>query len=412
MSRSLVLGCCSTGAKYTPLNHRNTGDEILDEICNGVNIAVGIEEIRDEIRRIRGIGCRYYHYHARNFATREQTTDNGVYQRVGSEILARHPDMVLSYGASRNGPEVIANIGRLGEWERVSHADLPLEAGGAHFITMQAAIELQILRDLEERGRAVTLDYIESPEFLEDIAGYVPSTRAEDVKLETNSTANGGNYGRSSPALQMDTYGSAIAARRRHGLHDEVEWVQFERSYAMTRFAIERQDIRLADRGQLNITLLFGFSPKLPFPTSYEEFRTVVRAAKRLERDLATGERRRRVTISVGAAVLPQHAAKAVGPLDVGRDRGRRVTALQRLAAYAAEADSEVDVLRVGMEDSPYRLDDDGALRPTTNVELCEMAAEELHRHGVTVLTDGVKVSTRLGCGGELGDSAIGIAAE
>jgi len=200
------------------MNHRNTGDDILDEICNGVRIAVEIEQINEEVRRLHGGGCRYYHYHARNFVTREQTTDNAVYQTVGREVLSRHPDLVLSYGASRNGPEVIENIGRLGEWERVSHADLPIETGGAHFITMQAAIELQILRDLEDSGRPVTIDYIQSPDFVRDIERYVPSTRAEDVKMETNSTANGGNYGRSSPAIQLETYGRAVAARRRHGL--------------------------------------------------------------------------------------------------------------------------------------------------------------------------------------------------
>jgi hypothetical protein len=398
MSRALILGCCSTGAKYTPLNHRNIGDPLFDEICSGVRIAVGLEEIREELRQIHAIGGRYYHYHARNFATREQTTDNETYRYVGSDILARHPDMVLSYGASRNGPEVIANIDQLGEWERVSHADLPIDAGGAHFITMQAAIELQILRDLEDTGRPVTLDYVESPDFLDAIAGYVPSTRVEEMKIEANSTANGSNYGRSSPSLQLGTYARAVAARRSRRLFDEVEWVQFERSYALTRFAIERPEIGLADRGQLNITLLFGFSPKLPFPTSYEEFRRVVRAAKSLERDLVTGKHRRRVTIAVGAAILPQHAAKSVGLLDVGRDRGRRVTALQRLAAYAAEEDSEVDILRVGMEDSPYLLDGDEALLPATNVELLEAAATELHRHGITMLTDGADVAARLNC--------------
>lgn len=413
MSRSLILGCCSTGAKYTPMNHRDTGDKVLDEICNGERISVGIEEIRSELRQLDALGCRYYHYHARNFTTREQTTDNAVYQIIGRELFSRHPAMVSSYGASRNGPEVIETIGRLGEWERVSHADLPLEAGGAHFITMQAAIELQILRDLEEQARPVTLGYIQSREFLDDIERYLPSTRSEDVKLETNSTANGANYGRSSPAIQLAAYGQAVEARRRHGLFDEVEWVQFERSYAMTRFAIEHPDIRLGDRGQLAITLLFGFSPKLPFPSSYAEFRKVVAAAKGLECDLATGERRRRVTISVGAAVLPQHARAAVGPLDVGPDRGRPVTALQRLAAYAAQADSEVDVLRVGMEDSPYLLDASGALRPTTNVELCTVAAAELHRHGVELVVEGARVADRLGCIPSRDDeSIVGIAAE
>jgi uncharacterized protein (DUF849 family) len=401
MSRSLILGCCSTGAKYTPLNHRNTGDPILDRICNGEDIPVSAERVRDELIQLYALGCRYYHYHARNFATGEQTTDNRVYERIGRMAQALCPDMLLSFGASRNSQEVIGNIGRLGEWERVSQTDLPLAEGGAHFVTMQAAIELQIIRDLEDQGLVMTLEYIESEAFLRDIERYLPSTRAEDVRLETNSTANGSNYGRSSPFVQMETYGRAIRARRRQGLCDEVEWVQFLRSYAMTRLAIERHDLALAGHGQLNITLLFGFSPKLPFPTSYDEFRAVVAAAKRLERDPRTGERRRRVSISVGAAVLPQQARKALAPLDVGPDRGRELCAVRRLVAYAAQPDSDVDVLRVGMEDTPYVVDRDGAIRPTTNIELCDVAVEEIDRHGATLVCDPALVHARLGWRGD-----------
>jgi hypothetical protein len=295
--------------------------------------------------------------------------------------------MLLSWGASRNGPEVMERIARFDEWERVSHAGLPLGAGGAHFVTLQAAIELQILRDLEQRTRPVTEAYIRSGEFLDDIRAYRPSAALEDVVMDTHSTANGGNYGRSSPAIQMRAYGRAIAARRALGLWHEVEWVQFLRSWAMTRFAIAHDDLALAAGGQLNVTILFGFSPKLPFPTSYQEFRTVVQAAKSLEFD-ADGRRRRGVTIAVGAAVLPQHARKHVGRLTEGRRVIDDACALRRLVAYAARPDSDVDILRAGMEDTPYVVDDVGRIRPTTNGELARRVAAWIDSEGANIVLD------------------------
>ncbi|OOK68313.1 hypothetical protein BZL29_6992 [Mycobacterium kansasii] len=60
--------------------------------------------------------------------------------------------MLISFGASRNGVEVKEAIRRYGEWERISQSALPLHLGGAHFVTGQAAVELQIILDLERRG--------------------------------------------------------------------------------------------------------------------------------------------------------------------------------------------------------------------------------------------------------------------
>ena len=122
VAKTLVLGCCSTGAKYTPLNHRATGDALMDRICTGADIPVAFHQVRAELEQLDALGVRYYHYHARNPDTAEQTTDNAVYRAVG--LLARRtaPHMMLSYGASRNGSEVMHRIGQLGEWERVSHA--------------------------------------------------------------------------------------------------------------------------------------------------------------------------------------------------------------------------------------------------------------------------------------------------
>ena len=393
MAKQLILGCCSTGAKYTPLNHRASGDVVLDRICTGEDIPVRVEQVEAEIRQLDALGCRYYHYHARNPLTAEQTTDDAVYRVVGRMARKTAPGMMLSYGASRNGAEVMQRIGALGEWERVSHAGLPLADGGAHFVTMQAAIELQILRDLEEQTQDVTLEHARTSRFVEEIHGYRASSRQEDVIMETNSTASGNNYGRSSPAVQMKAYSAAIEARRRTGLLHEVEWVQFLRSYAMTRFAIERPELSLASEGQLNITILFGFSPKLPFPQTYAEFRDVVRAAKSLEYD-ADGRHRRNVTVSVGAAVLPHHAPRHFGLLDDGR--GAYGCAVEKLIAYAACQDSEVDIVRVGMEDTPYRVTSDGQIRPTTNVELMQLAVDAVERQGAEPVLDPAKVRRAL----------------
>jgi len=264
---SVILGSAVTGAKFTPLNHHDTGNIVMDRICRGDDIPVGERELARETRALYNLGCRYFHYHARNFETREQTTENCFYARVGRLVRSICPEMLVSFGASRNGSEVIKNISRHGEWERVSQAAIPLQEGGAHFVTTQAAIELQVICDLERKlGRRIEPGHVESAAFLEEVWTYTPSAHVESMVLETNSTANGGNYGLSSPAAQIEVYSRAIKARNDAHLLHEVEWVQFARSFAMTRMAIERPEIGLGGNGHLNVTILFGFSPRLPFP--------------------------------------------------------------------------------------------------------------------------------------------------
>lgn len=395
---SVILGSAVTGAKFTPLNHRETGDPVMDRICRGEDISVSERDLAQEARALYNLGCRYFHYHARNFETREQTTENRVYARVSRLVRSICPDMLVSFGASRNGSEVIQNISRYGEWERVSQAAIPLQEGGAHFVTIQAAIELQVICDLERKlGHRIEADYVENPAFLEAVRTYTPSAHVESMALETNSTAHGGNYGASSPAAQIEVYSRAIKARNDASLLHEVEWVQFDRSFAMTKMAIERPEIGLGGSGHFNVTLLFGFSPRLPFPATYEEFKRVVAAAKNLERDLVTGEKQRTVTISAGAAVLPQHAAQHVRELDVGSSRGEKACALRRLAAWSAQPDSGVDILRSGMEDTPYEMHMQKGPLPTSNARLCEIAAEECFRNGVEVEVDQAAIAARLG---------------
>ncbi|MHA5864851.1 3-keto-5-aminohexanoate cleavage protein, partial [Pseudomonas aeruginosa] len=233
--KTLILGCASTGAKFTPRNHAATGDRLLDSICTGATIRTAPGELLDEARQLYEMGCRYYHYHARNPLTQEQTTDNDIYQAVSRALQNRFPDLMLSFGASRNGSEVQENIRRFGEWERVSHCAIPLHLGGAHFVTIQAAIELQVICELEKQRRKLDLDYASSPAFLADLRDYQPSTALEKAELQTHSTSKGADYGVTSPMTQFQVYRNAIQARQKLGLFHEVEWVQHVRSYAMTR---------------------------------------------------------------------------------------------------------------------------------------------------------------------------------
>lgn len=395
-SKQLIIGCAATGAKFTKHNHRMTGDPVLDNISTGASIKLTEFDVVQEAVTLHALGCRYYHYHARNPETGEQSTDNSIYQQVSTLIQRScNQNVRLSFGASRNGPEVRRSIAERGEWERVSQAGLPLHLGGAHFVTMQAAVELQIVCDLERQyGRDRV--YAADPDELALIIGdYRASDNMVDSALATHSTDGGANYGRTSPAVQLETFKRSIESRRQVGLFDEVEWVQRQRSEALTRFAIERSDLGLGSSGQLNITILFGFSPALPFPLRYSDFRRVVRAAKALEYDLSdTGRRRRNVTVSVGAAVLPTQAKDLIAPLDVGRQRGRVVTPVERLVHYAAQEDSEVNIVRVGMEDTPYEIDIDGSLRSTTNGALVKTALCELDRVGATPLTRAWEIDT------------------
>ncbi|AUI60371.1 3-keto-5-aminohexanoate cleavage protein [Amycolatopsis sp. BJA-103] len=396
--KSLILGCASTGAKFTPANHKPTGDNLLDEICVGSTIKNSAEALLAEADALYSRGCRYYHYHARNPNTHEQTTSNEVYQKISRELQRRCKDMLISFGASRNGAEVRESIGQFGEWERLSQCSLPFHLGGAHFVTIQSAVELQLMCELERQFGEWSFDTIESPQFGEAVLAYQPSDQLTESRLDTYSTSKGADYGRTSPLIQFEVYRSAIEARDRLGLFHEVEWVQAQRSYAMSRYAVEHPLLRLGHNGQINVTLLFGFSPRLPFPRSYTEFKRVVNAAKNLEHDLTEpGVKQRHVTITVGAAVLPQQAEAHFIPLDVGPRAGQRACALRRLVSYASQPDSCVDILRFGMEDSPYTVSRHGEIGLADNCDLAEVVLAELAANGARVETDHQEIFERLG---------------
>lgn len=59
---TLILGCASTGAKFTPLNHAPTGDDLLDRICTGESIPTAFVVFRSQPHEKSGIGCTGAHH--------------------------------------------------------------------------------------------------------------------------------------------------------------------------------------------------------------------------------------------------------------------------------------------------------------------------------------------------------------
>ncbi len=89
--KTLILGCASTGAKFTLRNHAATGDRLLEQHLHRRHHPHRPGELLDEARQLYEMGCRYYHHHARNPLTQEQTTDNDIYQAVSRALQNRFP---------------------------------------------------------------------------------------------------------------------------------------------------------------------------------------------------------------------------------------------------------------------------------------------------------------------------------
>lgn len=396
MPHELILGSAVTGDKFTPGNHADLGQPLFDLISRGRTVKSNTGQLTSEACALFDIGVRYYHYHARNPVTQEQCTSNALYSELSHEIQDRLPGMLISFGASRNGAEVREAIRRHGEWERISQAALPLHLGGAHLVSCQGGAELQIVLDLEHQGQDTGVDVASDPEFARVVRHYVPSGRDSSDALDVYSTAGGSYYGSTSAYTQFEVCRQAVDARRRLHLLHEVDWIQLDRSYAMTRFATEHPLIRLGSEGQLNITLLFGASSRLPFPETYDDFRRAVSVAKSLERDLS-GRQCRKVTVSVGASVLPQHARAHIKKLEFGERKGELAGPLERLACYAAQPDSEVDVIRSGLEDTPYLVIRNGDITLTDNFGLAHQVNALVRSCGAVVITDPPTLRSRMG---------------
>ncbi|MEO1110212.1 MAG: 3-keto-5-aminohexanoate cleavage protein [Pseudomonadota bacterium] len=387
----LVLGVARTGAKFTPRNHKNTGNRTFDAIASGDLIPVTYDEIKAEFKALHDMGVGYIHEHARNPDTREQTTSLDVYSQISRIAQEEAPGALLSYGGSRNGPEIAEAIRSDGEIARVAQAGLPRLQGGADFVTTQAAIELQIVLDMERQG-FVRFDHDKGTwKMLRPLEDYVPSGSVEKARFSVNSTDGGANYGASSAAIQMETLKWTIDAREQLNGAYEVELVQKGRSLFLTWYLANAMANGIRRLGRLNITILFGFSPRLPFPKTFAEFRKMVKGARAIATPVKGGDDRPlKISISVGAAVLPHHARDHICPVDVGPLRGTMMGPMERLAIYAAQPGSGVDILRVGMEDTPFILDPTGRVLPATNTELVDRARRLLKRHEIALVTDPV----------------------
>lgn len=385
--KQLLFGIALTGAKISPGNHQGRG-KVIDGILRGDRIVTDFQGIQDEIATLHKMGIRYFHWHARNPETREQSCGDQIYQLFGKMVRSQFPEIVLSYGGSRNGPEIVEALRQEGEWVRLRHAALARNEGGADFVTIQAAAELAIIIDLERQGFLSFDQKSQDVVFHQPLSGYVASTEVETLAIKAHSTAGGANYGKSSATQQLEVFQRAIESRRKVNLPQEVEWTQLERSYSLTKVAVGHLNPGLSNTGRLNITILFGFSPKMPFPLTYTEFQHAVGLARSIE---SVSPRPLDLSISVGAAVLPQQAGKLSTPLDVGPHRGEVVSPLERLIAYACQPDSDVDLIRCGLEDTPYLMGN-GEILPASNPEVAAFTLEKITKHGGQIITDPAQV--------------------
>src|SRR2546423_672935 len=108
----LIIAVAMTGAKFTPAHHKETGDPILDSILRGDYIPTDPDELAREVRSLHALGVRYFHIHARNPRTREQSCDEQLYRTLGQSLRNWNPKIILSYGGSRNGREILDAIQR------------------------------------------------------------------------------------------------------------------------------------------------------------------------------------------------------------------------------------------------------------------------------------------------------------
>lgn len=388
-TKMLVLGVARTGAKFTPYNHKDIGDRVKDAINSGDLIPVTPDAVKREIACLYKQGVRYFHEHARNPESQEQSCDLNTYRFFSDLVTNQAPKALLSFGGSRNGPEIAQAIKAGGEVARIAQAGLARDRGGADFVTTQAAIELQIVKDMERQGYVRIMQDEGYFQILKPLADYVPSHLQEAVKLDVNSTTNGANYGKSSAAIQWKALQWSLKARKELNLPYEVEWVQHARSWLLTHYLANFMPNGLREIGRLNITLLFGFSARLPFPESYGEFKSLVRKARAIATPIRGGAKGPlKVSVAVGAAVLSHHAKAQMRPVDVGPLKGMVMGPMERLAVYAAQADSDVDILRVGLEDTPYLLSPEGVTVPATNSMLVERAKSLLAVHNVVLIDD------------------------
>jgi hypothetical protein len=396
MKKRIIAGIALTGNKYTPNNYKVTDNIINNTIFRGELVPCSVEEVIDQSKQLLELGILYNHIHARNPETREQFTNIQWYKDCSRGIQKNCPNMLISFGGSRNGNEVIDAVAKFGEFERLKHTSLKLIEGGSHFSTLHAAIELQIIVDMENKG-FITFDSNNKPVFQKPLQEYTPEIKLEKLDFGINTTEGGSNYGESSPNLQFEYIKKAVSERNKAGLLHEVEWAQKNRSFALTKFCCDHPEIKLGGQNnRINIAILFGLSPKLPFPQTYKEFKSVIDLAKSLEIDEITGEKIRTINITVGASVMPQHLKKNTLPLDIA-EVGKVISPLERLVCYSAQMDSSVNVVRTGLEDMPALLNKKGEPTPVTNIDLAKILVKSIKKYGASLVRNPIEAAAILG---------------
>lgn len=98
----------------------------------------------------------------------------------------------------------------------------------------------------------------------------------------------------------------------------------------------------------------------------------------------------------MGAAVIPQHSGRHCVPMDVGVDAGRILGPLQRIVHYSCQPDARVDIIRSGLEDTPYHFDTSSGLSLAGNTQLVADVLTEMRKYGYSPIVSKAEVEARL----------------
>lgn len=77
-------------------------------------------------------------------------------------------------------------------------------------------------------------------------------------------------------------------------------------------------------------------------------------------------------------------------------DAGRLLGPLQRIVHYACQPDSRVDIIRSGLEDTPYHYDPHAGISLAGNTQLLGDVMAEMRKYGYEPMTEKTDVTARL----------------
>ncbi|ORW98458.1 hypothetical protein AWC27_03440 [Mycobacterium szulgai] len=101
------------------------------------------------------------------------------------------------------------------------------------------------------------------------------------------------------------------------------------------------------------------------------------------------------------AAVLPQQARAQIRKLEFGKRKGQVAGPLERLACYAAQPDSAVDVVGSGrIADTPYLVTRDGDITLSDNFGLAYRLNAIVRSCGAVIITNPSTIRSRMGFDG------------